>query len=72
LQLELCLLLEKLELVKEDEGELQEELQDAEHFDKELEELLHGLELKLELKELLEQQGLSLDEDGQLTEVLLD
>jgi len=66
------LLLEKLGLVKEDEGELQEELQDAEHFDKELEELLHGLELKLELKELLEQQGLSLDEDGQLTEVLLD
>lgn len=66
------MLLEKLELVKEDEGELQEELQDAEHFDKELEELLHGLELKLELKELLEQQGLSLDEDGQLTEVLLD
>jgi len=66
------LLLEKLELVKEDEGELQEELQDAEHFDKELEELLHSLELKLELKELLEQQGLSLDEDGQLTEVLLD
>lgn len=66
------MLLEKLGLVKEDEGELQEELQDAEHFDKELEELLHGLELKLELKELLEQQGLSLDEDGQLTEVLLD
>jgi len=66
------LLLEKLGLVKEDEGELQEELQDAEHFDTELEELLHGLELKLELKELLEQQGLSLDEDRQLTEVLLD
>lgn len=66
------MLLEKLGLVKEDEGELQEELQDAEHFDTELEELPHGLELKLELKELLEQQGLSLDEDGQLTEVLLD
>ena len=49
LKLELFSLLEQLGLSKEDEGELQEELLDAEHFEGELEE---GL-LDIPLEEIL-------------------
>ena len=84
--LELAKLIEQHLKLLEDVGELQDELHDEELFDRQLDdslqqdfvdeqlELLLLLEKSLEdeLRKLLEQQGLSKDDVGELSEELLD
>ena len=80
LKLELGELLEQLGLLFEDDGELNEDLLDRELFDRDIDEKLldfildeqlillqlFEMQLKLELGKLLEQQGLILEDDGEM------